>query len=286
LAKHRDTPGERVPTVQDFWKKLPDRPKRWLKRQWFEHLSGYDTGRDLLFLNHGYAPDDERDALPLDDVDEPNRYPIQLYHHIAAPGAWAGAEAIEVGCGRGGGADYIARALAPRSLVAIDLTTSAIRFASDAYEVPGLSFRQGDAHALPFADASLDIVLNVESSLLYEHPNRFFAEVKRVLRPGGTFLFADYRKAKKAARLYDQLKSSGLELLEEEDITHNVLVSMERESDRKRDLIARHAPRFLQSSFQRFAAVRGEGDEEFDAFASRARVYLRFVLRKPDASDT
>ncbi len=267
-------------TVQDAWKKLPKRTKRWLERRGFELLSRIETGRDVLFLNHGYAPDDEADSLPLAPADEPHRHPIQLYHRVAAPGHWAGAAAVEVGCGRGGGADYVARAFAPRSLVGVDVTRSAIRFCQRAHAVPGLSFREGDAHDLPFPDGSLDLVLNVESSLLYERPGRFFAEVRRVLRPGGTFLFADYRRRRKVPVLMEQLKSCGLAMVDEEDVTRNVLRAMERDDLRKRDLVGKYAPPLLRSSFRRFAGVRGEGDREFQAFASRERVYLRFVLRK------
>lgn len=267
-------------TIQDVWKKLPKSSKRWLERQGFEQLSRLDTARDVLFLNHGYVPDDDADALVLAPADEPHRYPIQLYHRVAAPGEWAGADALEVGCGRGGGADYVARTFAPRSLVGIDVTHNAVRFCRRSYDAPGLFFRVGDAHALPFADASLDIVLNVESSLLYERPERFFAEVSRVLRPGGSFLFADYRRGRKVAVLAEQLKSSGLVVVDEEDITRNVLRAMQRDDVRKERLVARYAPRALRSSFRRFAGVGGEGGHELAAFASRERVYLRFVLRK------
>jgi ubiquinone/menaquinone biosynthesis C-methylase UbiE len=271
-----------VATVQDFWKKLPKGPKAWLKKQWFEQLSRFDTGSDLLFLNHGYAFRDDEPPLVLAPGDEANRHPIQLYDAVTRPVPLAGLSVLEVGCGRGGGADWLARSRAPRSFVASDLTANAIAFCRRAYDVPGLRFEVADAHALPFPDASFDVVLNLESSLLYDDVDRFFSEVERVLRPGGRFVFADYRKAKKVETLLRQLKRSGLDLLEEEDISSRVLASMERESDRKRAMIARHAPAWLRSSFERFAAVRGQGDREFEEFGSGARVYLRFVLRKPD----
>jgi SAM-dependent methyltransferase len=50
----------------------------------------------------------------------------------------------------------------------------------------------GDAHALPFADASFD---TVTASLVFcslEDPARALAEVHRVLRPGGRFLFHEH----------------------------------------------------------------------------------------------
>ncbi len=271
-----------MPTIQGLWKQLPRGPRRWLQRQAWEQLSRFDTGHDLLFLNHGYAFEDDDEPPALDPRDEANRYPAQLYHVVAAPGRLRDKDVLEVGCGRGGGADYLARSRRPRSLVGVDLTRSAVDFCRRAYDVPGLSFVPGNAEDLPFPDASFDVVLNVESSVLYEKVERFLSEVHRVLRPGGQFLFADYRNARKLPQLRDQLERCGLEILAEENITRNVLASMRRETGRKRELIARHAPRLLRDSLERFAAV-DSGDRELHAFECGARVYWRFVLQKrPD----
>ncbi|MBV8178737.1 MAG: methyltransferase domain-containing protein [Mycobacterium sp.] len=50
-----------------------------------------------------------------------------------------------------------------------------------------------DAENLPLPDASFDAVINVEAAHAYPHLSRFLAEVARVLRPGGDFLYADFR---------------------------------------------------------------------------------------------
>ena len=52
---------------------------------------------------------------------------------------------------------------------------------------------RGDAENLPFPDQSFDAVINIESSHCYPRFPRFLAEVARVLRPGGHFLYADLR---------------------------------------------------------------------------------------------
>ena len=59
--------------------------------------------------------------------------------------------------------------------------------------MPGLTFVQGDAQKLPFSAQSLDAVINVEASHCYPNFPGFLAEVARVLRPGGHFLYADFR---------------------------------------------------------------------------------------------
>ncbi|SIG06667.1 Probable methyltransferase [Mycobacteroides abscessus subsp. abscessus] len=92
---------------------------------------------------------------------------------------------LEVGCGHGGGASYLVRALQPASYTGMDLNPDGISFCRRRHDLPGLEFVQGDAEDLPFPDESFDAVINVESSHLYPHFPVFLTEVARVLRPGG-----------------------------------------------------------------------------------------------------
>ncbi len=271
-------------TIQDVWKRLPRGPKRWLRRQAWEQLSRIDTGSDLLFLNHGCELQaGAAHGLPLSERDEPNRYPIQLYHRVVAPAPLHDARVLEIGCGRGGGADYLARHHAPREMVGLDLTRTAVDFCRRTHRAPGLRFECGNAEALPFPDESFDAVVNVESSVLYDDVPGFLAETRRVLRPGGFLLFADYRKREKAPELLRQLRASGLALREQEDITRDVAASMGAEAVRKQALIERHAPRLLRPTFQRFAAVGEPGARERRQFQDGSRVYLRAALQKAPA---
>lgn len=52
------------------------------------------------------------------------------------------------------------------------------------------SFVQGDAHRLPFTDASFDMVIGNQVLPWAPSPQSVFAEVARVLRKGGVFAFA------------------------------------------------------------------------------------------------
>ena len=148
---------------------------------------------DVLFLNWAYEEDPPL-ALPLQATDEPSRYPIQLYHATATQaGELAGKRVLEVGCGRGGGASYVTRALRPASYVGLDLNKAGIEFCHRRHQLPGLEFVHGHAENLPFSQESFDAVINIESSHCYPHFDRFLSEVARVLRPGGIFLYADVR---------------------------------------------------------------------------------------------
>jgi len=254
---------------------LSPRFKRFLWRRWYQYLAGYQL-RDWRFMNYGLALKEEP-ALRLDPTDEPNRSSIQLYYRVASAIPLAGLEVLEVGCGRGGGASYVKRYFRPRQLTGVDFSAKAIRFCQANYHVEGLSFAQGDAESLPFAEESFDAVLNVESSHCYGSMPAFLGQVQRVLRPGGHFLFADLRVAKDLPRLHAQLLASGLTILESEDLTEGVLAALRGDSERKLALIEKSVPKRLLPAFRQFAAL--EGSETYEAFRTRAMVYVRYVMR-------
>lgn len=53
-----------------------------------------------------------------------------------------------------------------------------------------VAFVQADGEALPFADASFDIVFGDHGAMTFGRPERTVAEAARVLRPGGRFAFS------------------------------------------------------------------------------------------------
>jgi SAM-dependent methyltransferase len=52
-----------------------------------------------------------------------------------------------------------------------------------------VSWQQADAMALPFADGEFDVVVCQFGVMFFPDKPRAFAEARRVLKPGGTFLF-------------------------------------------------------------------------------------------------
>jgi len=158
----------------------------------YRYLTRRISADDFLFINWGYEQSPPM-ALPLEASDEPYRYCIQLYHRTAAQADLGGKRVLEIGCGHGGGASYLMRALQPASYTGLDLNPAGIAFCQKRHNLAGLEFVQGDAENLPFADESFEVVINIESSIHYRQFPRFLAEVARVLRPGGHFLYADFR---------------------------------------------------------------------------------------------
>ena len=105
------------------------------------------------------------------------------------------------------------RTLQPASYTALDLNRAAVAFCRRTHNVPGVDFINGDAEKLPFPDNAFDAVINIESSGAYPNFSRFLAEVARVLRPGGHFLYADLRPQNKIAVWEAALASAPMQML-------------------------------------------------------------------------
>jgi ubiquinone/menaquinone biosynthesis C-methylase UbiE len=95
-------------------------------------------------------------------------------------------DVLEIGFGPG--ADLARLSDRARSLSGVDHSASMVRMASR--RVKRADLRIGSACALPFADASFDRVLSINSVQFWESLPLGLCEVRRVLKPGGLAVIA------------------------------------------------------------------------------------------------
>jgi SAM-dependent methyltransferase len=107
-------------------------------------------------------------------------------------GIVSGVSVLDVGCGTGVVALTAARLGAKVS--GIDLTPELVAHARENASIMRLEvdFREGDAEALPFGDATFDVVVSQFGHMFAPRPDVTIKELLRVLKPGGTVAFSTW----------------------------------------------------------------------------------------------
>ncbi|QFG03003.1 class I SAM-dependent methyltransferase [Tepidiforma bonchosmolovskayae] len=109
-------------------------------------------------------------------------------------GVGPGDRVLDLGCGLGGPARVLAAEFGCE-VTGVDLSPEFVRSAAVLTEACGLgeraAFRVADATALPFADASFDVVFTQHVVMNIADRRAFWSEAYRVLRPAGRFAFFD-----------------------------------------------------------------------------------------------
>jgi ubiquinone/menaquinone biosynthesis C-methylase UbiE len=231
--------------------------------------------------NFGYAPVDEE----ISAYDSDLRYGLQLYKELVKTGDGYAIDSsqtvVEVGCGKGAGAAFLSQKLQPFRYTGVDYSKKAVAFCQSNYaDVHNTNFVCADAHQLPFADSSVDLVLNVESSHLYKHTSGFFQEVSRVLKSKGKFLYTDYRYIKHypISRIEEELRDAGFTITEKKTITPHIREACALASDRREELVAEIIPKYLRKYFRYYAILTGT--KKFRMLENGEINYFMFHLEK------
>jgi SAM-dependent methyltransferase len=104
----------------------------------------------------------------------------------------SGMRVLDVACGTGVVAITAARTFA--KVTGIDLTPELIAHARENSMIAGLDieWHEGDAEALPFPDASFDVVVSQFGHMFAPRPDVTLKEMLRVLVPGGKIAFSTW----------------------------------------------------------------------------------------------
>ena len=157
--------------------------------------------RFILFLNRFFK---SRGVHPLDlEARGLGSYPQWEYdlavktlkyfpQEFVSTDAVKGKNILDDCCGSGGKTLLLSQ-MGAAKVTGIDIGESFIDEAKNFAKSKGVSnieFLAGDAHNLPFADKSFDMVFSFDAFEHVSNPEKMLSEVKRVLKPGGRFVMS------------------------------------------------------------------------------------------------
>jgi len=113
-----------------------------------------------------------------------------------------GTRVLDVACGTGNTALPLARRGA--IVTGVDIAANLLVQARERAAAEGLSisFDEGDAEALPYADASFDAVTTMFGAMFAPRPEMVASELARVLRPGGLLAMANWNPASFSGQMF------------------------------------------------------------------------------------
>jgi SAM-dependent methyltransferase len=154
-----------------------------IRRYWNERI------HDLEMTSH---PVGSREFFA--DLDEYRFDKLRYLPQLVDFAAYRGRQVLEVGCGIG--TDLARFAAGGAQVTGVDLAQTAIDLAIENFAQRGLAgnLRVADGEALPFPDASFDLVYGHGVLQYAAAPDRIVAEAHRVLRPGGEAIFMVYNR--------------------------------------------------------------------------------------------
>jgi ubiquinone/menaquinone biosynthesis C-methylase UbiE len=133
--------------------------------------------RIYQFLRTGYYSRGERVSPDIPDSNFQNHFKVYRFMEQFAMQK----DIIDVGCGTGYGTAHLA--MYAKSIVGIDISNSAIEWATNRY--PGVRYVQMDAQQLEFPNQSFDLIVSTENFEHLTDQKRHVQELARVLRPDG-----------------------------------------------------------------------------------------------------
>jgi SAM-dependent methyltransferase len=171
------------------------------------HYGRKDLGAAILAALAASGKDADRltpdDLAPVDEFHTGQRGATMRLAELAQV---TGRERVlDIGSGIGGPSRYLASKFGC-AVTGLDLTPEFVAVATMLAERTGLAgkvvYRQGNALDLPFADASFDLVWSQNAAMNIADRDRLYAQMRRVLAPGGRLAFQDVARGPGGAPVY------------------------------------------------------------------------------------
>ena len=125
------------------------------------------------------------------DETEPGIVALHLKRYEFALPYCRGATVLDAGCGVGYGTAHLAQVA--QRVVGVDVSDEAISYAREHYAAPNVEFLVADVIGLPFDPHTFDTACSFEIVEHVADPERFVAELARVLKPGGRLVLSTPR---------------------------------------------------------------------------------------------
>ncbi len=111
-----------------------------------------------------------------------------LHRYALAKDFAADRVVLDIACGEGYGSAVLAEAAA--RVYGVDIAPDAVAHANGTYHRPNLEFLVGRCADIPLPAGTVDLVVSFETIEHHTEHEAMFAEIKRVLRPGGMMIMS------------------------------------------------------------------------------------------------
>jgi SAM-dependent methyltransferase len=204
---------------------------------------------EFTFNTWGYAWP-ERWGLPPVSEQDPQRFGKNaysgLFHFDAVQRLVREREGrvhvVELGCGTGAGADHVCEHVLPRcTYEAVDMQMAGVLTCRKKFAPRHrgrLVATHADATRVPIDDEVADLVAVCEThvtdqgEVMTEEDRKFFRSARRILKPGGYFVWGNAIPDEAWQASFDFMESIGMRIVEVDDVTAEAVVA--RDQDRPR----------------------------------------------------
>jgi ubiquinone/menaquinone biosynthesis C-methylase UbiE len=111
-----------------------------------------------------------------------------LHRYAIAMSLVQGKKVLDIASGEGYGTHLLSKKAL--TIVGVDISETAVRYATNKYQKPNLSFRTGSASFIPLEDNSVNVVVSFETIEHHDEHDKMMQEIKRVLAPGGLIIIS------------------------------------------------------------------------------------------------